>query len=83
MRPQVDSFGDARHRLAPDEMSMPAGKIALGIVFKSPPQEVGNYKTEDAVAKEFETLVAAPDKLSTPTAAFGDRPLTFASYSRE
>jgi len=48
---------------------MPPGKIALGLVFKPPPQKVGDDETEDAVAEEFETLVAALDELSAPVAA--------------
>jgi hypothetical protein len=48
---------------------MPAGKIALGLVFKPPPQKVGDDETEDAVAEEFETLVVALEELSAPVAA--------------
>jgi hypothetical protein len=69
MRTQLDHFGDARQRLTPHEMGMPAGKIALGLVFKPPPQKVGDNETEDAVAEEFETLVATLDELSAPVAA--------------
>jgi hypothetical protein len=69
MRTQLDRFRDARQRLTPHEMGMPAGKIALRLVFKPPPQKVGNDETEDAVAEEFETLVAALDELSAPVAA--------------
>jgi len=48
---------------------MPAGKIALGLVFKPPPYKVGNDETEDAVDEELETLVTALDELSAPVAA--------------
>src|SRR5438552_8385195 len=72
MRPQVDSFGDARQRLAPDEMSMPAGKIAFGLVRKPPPQKLGDYETEHPIAEEFEALVAALAEFPTPTATLGD-----------
>ena len=53
-------------------MGKPASKIALGLVFKAPPQQVGDDETENAVAEEFETLVAALDGLATPTAAISD-----------
>jgi hypothetical protein len=50
-------------------MGKPARQIALGLVFKAAPQQVGDDETENAVAEEFETLVAALDGLATPTAA--------------
>ena len=40
-------------------MGKPAGQIALGLARKASPQEICDYKTEDAIAKEFETFVAA------------------------
>ena len=69
MRPQLYCCGDARQRLASHEMGKPASEIALRLVFKLPPQKVGNDETEDAIAEEFETFVAAPDGLSAPGAA--------------
>src|SRR4029077_14133942 len=72
MPTQLDRFGDARQRLAPHEMGMSASKIALGLVFKVPPQQIGDDETENAVAEEFQTLVAGLDGLATLTAAFSD-----------
>src|SRR5215469_13253600 len=40
-------------------MGKPAGQIALGLTRKASPQEICDYKTEDAIAKEFETFIAA------------------------
>src|SRR5205809_1115451 len=63
---------NARQRLAPGEMSMPTGKIALGLVRKPPPQKLGDYETEHTIAEEFEALVAALAEFQTPTATLGD-----------
>src|SRR5262252_8500098 len=72
MRTQLDSLGNSGQRFAPHEMSMPAGKIALGLGFKPPPQKVGDDQTEDPVAEEFEALVAAFEELAMLPAALGN-----------
>ena len=72
MRTQLDRFGDARQRLTPHEMGMPAGKIALGLVRKPPPQKLGDYETEHPIAEEFEALVVALAEFPTPTVTLGD-----------
>ena len=43
-------------------MRQAAGQIPLRFGREPPPQQIGNHEAEDAVAKEFEPLIAAPRK---------------------
>ncbi len=64
-----DRLGDARKRLATNEMRQPARQIPLGFALEAPPQEICDDEAQNSIAEKFEALIAAVGGLSAAAAA--------------
>src|ERR1700746_3571877 len=67
MRTEPDRLGDARERGTANQMRQTPRQVAFGLVLEPAPQQVGDDEAQNAVAEEFEALVAAAGR--TPAAA--------------